>query len=88
LYFQTVPGLLDLIGVQNVPEEIYSANIFAMMEGLTMIPSLVMVVLSSRAVILWLLNVLQVICVTTATHHLWKDRGKVSQTGMVLVAVI
>jgi hypothetical protein len=88
LYFQTVPGLLELIGVQNVPEEIYSANIFDMMQGLTMIPSLVMAVLSSRAVILWLLNVLLAICVTTATHRLWKDRGKVSQTGMVLVAVI
>lgn len=69
---QTPLGLLKLIGVQNIPEE--AENPLEVVSGLTMIPSLVMALLSSRAVVFWLLNVLLVICVTVATRRLSKDR--------------
>jgi hypothetical protein len=74
VYFQTPLGLLNLIGVQNFTEEM--ENPLESVSGLTMLPSLVMALLSSRAVVFWLLNVLLVVCVTMATRRLYKDRRK------------
>ncbi|PNF28839.1 hypothetical protein B7P43_G04415 [Cryptotermes secundus] len=71
---QTAQGLLNLIGLQNIPEDV--ENPLESVSGLTMIPSLIMALLSSRVVVFWLLNVLLVICVSVATRRLYKDRSK------------
>jgi hypothetical protein len=85
LYFQTPLGLLNLIGVQNIPEQV--ENPLESVNGLTMIPSLVMALLSSRVVVFWLLNILLVICVTVATRRLYKDRGKIRVKTSVIILI-
>jgi hypothetical protein len=85
VYFQTPLGLLNLIGVQNIPEQM--ENPLESVSGLTMIPSLVMALLSSRVVVFWLLNVLLVICVTVATRRLYKDRGKIRVKTSVIMFI-
>jgi len=77
LYFQTALGLLELIGVQNIPAEEDSYEFLRSIKDVSMIPSLVMALLSSRVVVFWLLNVILVICVIQATYQLSRDKGKV-----------
>jgi hypothetical protein len=47
-------------------------------DGITMIPSLVMALLTSRLVLLWFLNVMFLICVPISVSRLSKKEGKVS----------
>jgi hypothetical protein len=65
-----VQGLLEtVIGVDlsaipsKYKDELFNQPIFTDMEGLTMIPSIAMALLTSHLVIFWLLNVLFLICV-------------------------
>jgi hypothetical protein len=85
LYFQTAEGLLTtVIGVDlsdidpDHKTKLFSQPIFANMEGLTMIPSIAMALLTSHLVIFWLLNVLFLICVPASVPRLSKKKGKVS----------
>jgi hypothetical protein len=76
---ETVIGLdLSYIHKNNYAEKLYGQQIFKDMEGLTMIPSMVMALLSSRLGILLLLNVLFLICVPVSVSRLSKKKGKVS----------
>jgi hypothetical protein len=84
LYFQTPEGLLEtLIGVNltEIPREfkdvIFGQDIFKDMDGVTMIPSIIMALLTIRLGIFWLLNVLNLICVSVAVFRLSKEKGKV-----------
>jgi hypothetical protein len=76
---------LNLIGIQNIPEQV--ENPLESVNGLTMIPSLVMALLSSRVVVFWLLNILLVICVTVATRRLYKERGKLRVKTSVIILI-
>ena len=85
LYFQTPQGLLETViglNLSYIPEEylkeLYNQDIFQSMEGLTMIPSIVMALLTSRLGILWLLNVLFLICLPASIPQLRNKKGKVS----------
>jgi len=84
LYFQTVQGLLETViglNLSEVPYEyvrrFYDGEVFGGIEGLTMIPSVIMLILTSRLGILWLLNVLFLICVPVSVHQLRNKKGKV-----------
>jgi hypothetical protein len=68
---------LELIGLQNIGELDKFTDFLGGIDGLTVIPSLVMALLSSRVVVFWLLNLLLVICVTMATYKLSKNKDKV-----------
>ena len=85
LYFQTVQGLLETVIGLNLSEvpykyvrQFYDDEVFNSIEGLTMIPSVIMLILTSRLGILWLLNVLFLICVPVSVHRLPNKKGKVS----------
>ena len=85
LYFQTLWGLLEtVIGVDlsYIPkeylEELYKQEIFQPMQGITMIPSVIMALLTIRLGVLWLLNVLFLICVPASVPRLPNKTGKVS----------
>jgi hypothetical protein len=73
-----VYGLLELIGVHNIPEKDEFTEFFESIKGLSMVPSLVMSLLSCRLFVLWLLNVLLMVCVTLATVLQSKDKDKAS----------
>lgn len=80
---ETPKGLIEtVIGVdlhlipEDYKKEFYSLDVFKQMEGLSMIPSLVMVLLSSRLVIFWLLSVMCLICVFVAICRFSKEKGK------------
>jgi len=85
LYFQTAQGLieevigLDLSGIDQIyKDKFFNYDIFKSVRGLTMIPSAVMAILTSRLGILWLLNVLYFICVFASVFQLYKKRERVS----------
>jgi hypothetical protein len=85
LYFQTVQGLLETViglNLADVPNEyinrFYDHDMFSYVEGLTMIPSVIMLILTSRLGILWFLNVLFLICVPVSVHRLPNKKGKIS----------
>jgi len=89
LYFQTLRGLLEtVIGLDltlssrpeynNYIDEFLDHEIFKDVKGLTMIPSVIMAVLTSRLGILWLLNVLFLICVAASVSRLPNKQGRVS----------
>jgi hypothetical protein len=56
----------------------YEMHPFKTMEGLTMIPSIVMAIFTGRLGILWLLNVLFLVCVPVSVSRLSQEKGKVS----------
>jgi hypothetical protein len=84
-HFQTPQGLIEeIIGVDlhlvddPYKADLYKQDVFKSMERLTAIPSIVMLLLSSRAVVFWLLNVLCLICVSMSISRFSKEKGKVS----------
>jgi hypothetical protein len=85
LYFQTPQGLLEtLIGLDltaidaEFRRQLYDQPIFKDMVYITMKPSLLMALLSSRFGIFWLLNVMFLICVPVSVYRLHNKREKVS----------
>jgi len=84
-YFQTIDGLLqnviglDLSGIpRNYTDQLFGLDIFSSLEGVTMIPSAVMALLTGRLGILWLLNVVCLICVPASIPRLTNKKGRVS----------
>ena len=86
-YFQTLWGLLEtVIGVNlNVITDDYRDRfqdemdkIFSDIGPVTSIPSIVMLALSIRLGVFWLLNVLLLICVLMSICMLPNKKGKVS----------
>jgi hypothetical protein len=85
LYFQTPQGLLETViglDLSEIPREykdkLYGQDIFQSMKDLSMIPSIVMAILTSRVGILWLLNVLFLICVPASVAWLPSNKAEVS----------
>ena len=88
LYFQTMQGLIEtVIGLDlkdvrsnysNYVDQLFENDMLKAADGLTMIPSVVMALLTSRLGILWLLNVLFLICVPMSVFRLPKKQGRVS----------
>jgi hypothetical protein len=79
-----VEGLLENVIGLNLSEfpddylrRLFNHDMFGDIEGLTMIPSVIMLILTSRVGILWLLNVLFLICVPVSVHQLRNKKGKV-----------
>jgi ABC-type dipeptide/oligopeptide/nickel transport system permease subunit len=84
-YFQTAQGLIEtVIGVdlQGIDGEflrqLFDQPILSSVDYFTMIPSLVMALLSSRFVIFWLMNLILLICVPMSVSQLSTRKGKVS----------
>ena len=86
-YFQTLLGLLETViglDLNEIPVEYRDRfqeeidNTFSDIEGLTSIPSIVMLALSIRLGVFWLLNVLLLICVLMSICMLPNKKGKVS----------
>jgi len=80
---QTVQDLLENVIGLNLPEDpdgylsaLFKHDMFSSVEGLTMIPSVIMLILTSRLGILWLLNVLFLICVLVSVHRIPNKKGK------------
>jgi hypothetical protein len=83
-YFQTPLGLLEnVIGLDlsNIPLENrdeFDQEVFSSLRDLTKIPSVLMALLTGRLGILWLLNVLFLICVPASIPRLTNKKGRVS----------
>ncbi|XP_069698772.1 uncharacterized protein [Periplaneta americana] len=78
---QTLSGLWELIGMDSIPD--YGGadytNLAGSLDGVTMIPSVVMALVSSRVGIIWLINVLLFTCVIMATYRITRDKDKDSR---------
>jgi uncharacterized membrane protein YciS (DUF1049 family) len=69
-------GTVIGVNIKDVPfEYVFEMGAY---DGVTMIPSLAMALLTSRLVILWLLNVIFLICVPISVCRLPNKKRKVS----------
>ena len=83
LYFQTPLGLMETViglNLSDIPKEVkdtlnYS---FEPLRTVTKLPSVIMALLTIRLGVLWLLNVLFLVCVPASVPRLRNKKGKVS----------